>query len=403
MNESRFIQIHYLTPYHASLLNRDDVGLAKRIPFGGTSRIRISSQCLKRHWRVYEGEHSLKNITYESDNLDMSIRSRKIFENEIATPLSKEGFDKNHINVALEKIIDKVLGVNVERKKEAEKDEEIVIETSQLIVLGRPEINYLKKLTREIINDASSVDDIKNRCKEKLKDKELKKNLQALERASGLDAALFGRMVTADILARGDAAVHVAHAFSVHEEQTETDYFTAVDDLLQAEGELGSGHINETELTSNIYYGYVVIDLPQLVSNLEGVDRNKWMEADRNLSSMIAHNLIHIIAKVSPGAKVGSTAPYSRADTLLVEFGNSQPRTLANAYLTPIELGNNNPLQESVKAMEDYLNRLDSVYGRNEERSVVSLQEIEEGFPASQANSLDELAKWASEQVKGTA
>ena len=25
-------------------------------------RTRISSQCLKRHWRVYEGEHSLKSI-----------------------------------------------------------------------------------------------------------------------------------------------------------------------------------------------------------------------------------------------------------------------------------------------------------------------------------------------------
>ncbi|MCV5263720.1 type I-E CRISPR-associated protein Cas7/Cse4/CasC, partial [Escherichia coli] len=46
-----FLQIHTLTAYPASLLNRDDAGLAKRIPFGNATRLRVSSQCLKRHWR----------------------------------------------------------------------------------------------------------------------------------------------------------------------------------------------------------------------------------------------------------------------------------------------------------------------------------------------------------------
>ena len=46
-----FLQIHTLTAYPASLLNRDDAGLAKRIPFGNAQRLRVSSQCLKRHWR----------------------------------------------------------------------------------------------------------------------------------------------------------------------------------------------------------------------------------------------------------------------------------------------------------------------------------------------------------------
>ena len=44
--ETKFVQIHYLTAYPASLLNRDDAGMAKRLPYGGTSRIRVSSQCL---------------------------------------------------------------------------------------------------------------------------------------------------------------------------------------------------------------------------------------------------------------------------------------------------------------------------------------------------------------------
>jgi hypothetical protein len=48
---------------------------------------------------------------------------------------------------------------------------------------------------------------------------------------AGLEAALFGRMVTSDPDANTDAAIHVAHAFTVHREEAETDYFTVVDDL----------------------------------------------------------------------------------------------------------------------------------------------------------------------------
>lgn len=32
MTEPRFLQIHFLAPYTAALLNRDDSGLAKRLP-----------------------------------------------------------------------------------------------------------------------------------------------------------------------------------------------------------------------------------------------------------------------------------------------------------------------------------------------------------------------------------
>jgi len=52
MNAPRFLQIHTLHSYTAALLNRDDTGQAKRLTYGDTQRTRISSQCLKRHWRM---------------------------------------------------------------------------------------------------------------------------------------------------------------------------------------------------------------------------------------------------------------------------------------------------------------------------------------------------------------
>ena len=62
MNLPRFIQIHTLHNYPGALLNRDDAGLAKRLPYGDAVRTRISSQCLKRHWRVAEDHFSLASL-----------------------------------------------------------------------------------------------------------------------------------------------------------------------------------------------------------------------------------------------------------------------------------------------------------------------------------------------------
>src|SRR5690625_5363089 len=107
---------------------------------------------------------------------------------------------------------------------------------------------------------------------------------------------MFGRMVTSDILARGDAAIHVAHSFTTHEEESESDYFSAVDELRRDEpeesGELGAGHINSTELSSGVFYNYVVVDIPLLVSNLQGGERSDWYKVeDRKSTGLNSGNL----------------------------------------------------------------------------------------------------------------
>src|SRR5690625_6219390 len=118
-------------------------------------------------------------------------------------------------------------------------------------------------------------------------------------------------------LARGDVPIHVLLSFTSYEEERESDFFSAGDVLLRDErvlsGELGAGHINSTELSSGLFYNYVVVDIPLLVSNLQGVERNAWDEADKSLAAEVVKRLIQLIATVSPGAKLGSTAPYSYA------------------------------------------------------------------------------------------
>jgi CRISPR system Cascade subunit CasC len=67
MTKSRFLQIHTLHSYTAALLNRDDTGQAKRLIYGGKNRTRISSQCLKRHWRKAENDPLARAGDRESD------------------------------------------------------------------------------------------------------------------------------------------------------------------------------------------------------------------------------------------------------------------------------------------------------------------------------------------------
>ncbi|HEX9640777.1 MAG TPA: type I-E CRISPR-associated protein Cas7/Cse4/CasC, partial [Candidatus Krumholzibacteria bacterium] len=49
-----FIEMHALRSFPPSNLNRDDLGTPKTAVFGGVRRLRISSQCLKRTWRMSE-------------------------------------------------------------------------------------------------------------------------------------------------------------------------------------------------------------------------------------------------------------------------------------------------------------------------------------------------------------
>lgn len=423
---ARFIQIHTLTSYPASLLNRDDAGFAKRMPFGGAIRTRISSQCLKRHWRVFDGEGSLKTI-----DAPESIRSRVSFERFVVDPLVQEGIPQHVAVAAAAKLIGKVFGGEAKKDKQDKAEAKAkagrkkdatsaaagadasaptpatavtsdAAKTAQVTVLGKPELDYLLGIAREAIhaagNDVAKVEvaKVEKALDERFADKEMKKNIEALRPGSleaGLGAALFGRMVTGDILARTDAAIHVAHALTVHAQMTESDYFSAIDDLIREEGEQGSGHINASELTSGIFYGYVVVDVEGLCKNLGG---------DRQLAAEVVEKLVHIISKVSPGAKLGSTAPYAYSHLVLIEGGNAQPRTLQNAFLDPVRT-QGNVLQNAASALVEHLRDLDKMYGKAENRAHAGLGTLGNLFEPAEVSedrsSLAALATWARTQV----
>ncbi len=382
----RFVQISTLTNYPAVLLNRDDSGLAKRIPFGGAVRTRISSQCLKRHWRTCDDVYALDNIC---EDLSKSIRSRKLYSLRIAEPLVQEGHSEEVVKAVLLQFQKNLYETKEKTDNEENGERTISLDRSEIVVLGEPEINFLKEHARSLCREAGDDSDkASSLAKDYLKRE--KKNFLALKYGAGIDSAMFGRFVSGDPDARVSASVHVAHSFTVHEEMSETDYFTAVDDLLEDVGETGSAHIGAAELTSGLFYTYLVVDVPQLVSNLEGVNRKDWLKADRKLASQIIEHLIHLVSKVSPGAKLGSTAPYSYSSFVLAEMGNRQPRILANAFFVPVPLDTLNPFDTSVDKLSNYLEQVDNMYGTEEERLVACRTDV--NLKGARQLSLPELA-----------
>ncbi|HHT91134.1 MAG TPA: type I-E CRISPR-associated protein Cas7/Cse4/CasC [Firmicutes bacterium] len=361
-----FLQIHFLTSYHATLLNRDDVGLAKRISFGGQQRLRVSSQCQKRHWREWMLDHT---------ELPRGYRTRYFFSRIVRRRLVAAGMAES-----LATSLTFELGIALGLFSPSDDPQKLAMK--QPVLFGKPEADFFVDLIRKAAaqgDEKSAVTYLQSEIKNS------KANFKALlEQAglsslqSGFEGALFGRFVTSDIMTRVDAPVHVAHAFTTHALDTEVDFFTVVDDL--SEDETGAAHANDAELGGGVYYGYVVVDIPLLISNLTGCERQEWREHVSDEARELLRLLIHAIAQVSPGAKLGATAPYAKAECVLIEVGQEQPRSLANAFLQPIKIERRDTqaMQLSIGALKNYMEALDVMYGPGHEQRFAAVLPIYE-------------------------
>lgn len=409
----KFVQIHYLTSYSAALLNRDDSGMAKRLPYGGAMRTRVSSQCQKRHWRMSDSVYSLLNI----EGAEESYRSRDLVTKLIRGPF--EGEVAEEILNAVEPFFQAaVYGAKDEKKggakkgkgkgkgdepapehvegstpDQAEEAVPVVAKTGrQPLLMGHPEIRFLREHFEQIVTSATTPAEARAAAAAFCDEKSFKEKMKVMREGAalhmGLPAALFGRMVTSDKSANVDAPIHVAHAFTTHAEESESDYFAVMDDLA-GPTDSASDHLGETELSSGIFYGNVVIDVAGLVSNLTGLDRKGWLSADRAMSAEVIANLIALIAETSIGAKKGSTAPYAYAHTLLVEIGDRQPRSLGGSLRIPVR-----PTMEAAEAaLSAHLGTLDAVYETGEARRFLSLRN-DASFPGAERASMRGITEW---------
>lgn len=348
---TRFLQLHLLSFFPPANLNRDDMGRPKTAVVGGATRLRLSSQALKRAYRTSE---------VFSRELRGHIGHRtKLLGREIIEYLSGKCSDARAVEIA--QSICGAIG-----KVDAEKS------------VNTPQISTLTFLS------PTELDRIRNAADRLVAGEKFKVTPATFfERTmTAADIALFGRMLTDEGLdaAKGkkqkaveekssdeglerakrasysvQAAAQVAHAITTHRVAIEDDYFTAVDDLRRSDDPeaSGAGHVDEAAFGSGVFYLYICVDTALLTKNLGG---------DATLAGTALAALTEAAATAAPRGKQNSFAAHGRAHFILAERGDRQPRTLAGAFAKPVE--GDDLVGRSIEALGAFRAALDGVYGK---------------------------------------
>lgn len=349
---STFIQLHLLTSYPPSNLNRDDLGRPKTAIMGGKTRLRVSSQSLKRAWRT-------SDLFAEALKGHIGTRT-KTMGAEVYKALKAKNVAEGNAKTWAKQIAE-VFG-KAKRANTANPLEELEIE--QLAHFSPEEVNAILALADRLAasNTAPSPDDLKL----------LQKNHTAA------DIAMFGRMLASSPAFNTDAAVQVAHAVTVHDVAVEDDYFTAVDDLNGGEDDLGAAHIGETEFGAGVFYLYLCINRDLLEENL----------GSKALATNSLAALVQAAAKVAPNGKQNSFASRAYASYILAEKGDQQPRSLSVAFLKPVR--GEDVLGKAVAEIETKRANMEKVYGKCAEATKTMNAETGSG-------SLDEIITFVTE------
>jgi CRISPR system Cascade subunit CasC len=323
---SRFIQLHILTSYPPSNLNRDDTGRPKTAVVGDCTRLRISSQSLKRAWRTSDiFESSLKG--------HIGTRTKEMGIN-VYQSLRQQGVSEKNAREWAKAIATQFGKLKSDKKTEDNED----LHVEQLVHFNPEEEQAIANLVTQLADTgtAPTEDDLKLLRKQH----------------TAVDIAMFGRMLASSPSFNTEAAVQVAHAITVHKAAVEDDYFIAVDDLNNGEADRGAAHIGEAGFGAGVFYLYICINREQLQQNLGG---------DAVLTQQALNALLNAVTKVSPTGKQNSFASRAYAGFVLAEKGDQQPRTLAQAFLKPVK--DQDTLGRAILELNKRRENFNAVYG----------------------------------------
>ncbi len=323
---SRFLQLHLLTFFPPANLNRDDTGRPKTAVVGGTTRLRLSSQALKRAWRTSEA------FARALDG-HMGQRTQRLGDDVQAHLLERQVPPERARAIARE-----VAGVFGKLKDEKDSSPTRI---EQLAFISPEERAAAMTLAERAAASGEAIDPKKAGL------------LRTADTAA--DIALFGRMLADDPGYNREAAAQVAHAITTHRVTVEDDYYTAVDDLKRPSEDAGAGFLGEAAFASGVFYLYVCVDRALLLRNLGGTDEAA------TLAATALGALTQAAATTAPRGKQNSFAAHGRAQYVLAERGDAQPRTLAGAFSKAVSAGD--LVEDSVTALLAFRAALDAAYG----------------------------------------
>ena len=336
---SRFLQLHLLTFFPPANLNRDDLGRPKTAIVGGVTRLRLSSQALKRAWRT-------SDLFSTALAGHMGLRTQRLGE-QVQARLIAGGMVADKAMVTAREIAG-----GFGKPKDLKDKNPTQIE--QLAFISPEERDAAFALADRAIGGEK----IDEKAVREAKDAGL---LRRVDTAA--DIALFGRMLASSPEYNREAAAQVAHAITTHAVTVEDDYYTAVDDLKTRDEDAGAGFLGEAAFGSGVFYLYLCVDIALLLRNLGG-------DADTARIALAA--LIEAAATTAPRGKQNSFAAHGRAGYVLAERGDLQPRTLAGAFAQAVGAGEKggDPMAASIERLRDFRGQLDRAYGLAPEPSI---------------------------------
>lgn len=303
------IEIHMLKNYPATNLNRDDTGAPKNCIFGGIQRSRISSQCLKRSWRTSQ-------LFQKEMAGHLGTRTRKMPQ-LVVERLKEKGVSEDYLPIVQKRL------TGFANKTGKETDTGI---TSQVVIYAPEDIDAVADAVKSVIDECGSV-----KAFEKKKATDLEALVKdATKRPVSLDIALWGRMVTSTAFADVEASMQVAHAFSTNKVIMESDFFTAVDDMIDGNEESGAAIMDDVDYNSSCYYIYASLDTEKLKENLRNADTPDV------LVKAAVPSLIRAMAFTNPSGKQNTFAGHSLPSAVLIECKTEPiPVSYANAFVSP--------------------------------------------------------------------
>lgn len=327
----KLIELHILQSYPVSCLNRDDVGAPKSAIFGGASRARISSQCLKRANREYARELC--------PDLFQGQRSRRVIA-PLQSAFEKAGVPAEKAGSMATAVGEYLSGMDA---KPTEKGE---LKVKTLVFLSPAEI-------AAIAHDlaAAATAGVKPKEQEKL----IAKAVKSAHFKDAADIAIFGRMVASDHSLTVEGAGMFSHALSTHRVDNDIDFFAAVDDL-QKSDEAGAGMTGTLEFNAACYYRYAAINLDLLTEHLPD-----FSEAQRR---SVLDAFIRATLQAVPGARKNSMNAHTfPAFALGLRRTFGHPLQLVNAFENPVKARGQGLVAESIAALEQELKIMKETWG----------------------------------------
>ena len=338
---STYVDIHVIQSLPPSCINRDDSGSPKSAVYGSVRRLRVSSQSWKRAVRLYFKNHlNTSNLGTRTKHLAQIIATQI---GEIDSGLSETALTLaiKAINAAADK--NKKI-IAVDNKGNFKKE-------STPLFFASPE---QVRRTAELVVTSQQTG-------KRLSKKEVQQTLSA---QSGIDIALFGRMVASTPVLNVDAACQVAHAISTHAAENEYDFFTAVDDdkSRSEEEDAGAGMMGTVEFSSATMYRYATVNLDMLVENLGDGDA-----ALRALEVFIKGFCLSM-----PTGKQNTFANRTVPEAVVVAVREDQPVSLVGAFeeAVPADAARGY-VARSVEALARHAATIEDNYGLEPLRSFV--------------------------------